>query len=364
MKEYLERLNNLIDVEHVKNSEKLQIASQNYETIPRLPIIIGSQDDMSKLRFHFTDWPLYAYGDVFRDPKKMLLDELTNVYEGALIGDDKLYIIRANLGVGIIPSMFGCQVIQDGKDYPWVRPVDSIEEIKKMIARGIPDLKDGLGMKVIEFEQYFKETLNRYDKLKKTVHIGIADNQGPFNIATLIRGQDIFLDLYSNPEVIHEFLEVITQTYIEFSLAQKRIVEEKLDVGYGFQFRFKSGLKISEDHGLSISPNMYDEFCKRYNIKVAERFGGVTVLICGQVHHVLDNILSTPDVKDLIYWSEDIEGLVKAYKKCFPRKISIQWYGSIPEGYKDRFTTGLIIKRQVKNLDEAKAVLNECQTKR
>lgn len=356
---YLERLEGLVEPGHVSESEELQRASAHYEPVDRLPLILGSVDDMSKIRFPFSDWPVFEYAEVFKDPEKMLLDELLTVYEGTLIKDDKVYVIRANYGVGIIPSLFRCEVIQRSNDLPWVKPLDSLVDIKKIIKKGVPDVNTGMVPRVNETQDFFRKKLHDYPNLRKSIRIGMADNQGSFNIAVMIRGPDLFADLYEHKELIKDFLELITQTYIEFSKSQKDKIDEEINIGYYFQYRLPGGVKISEDHALSISPFMYDEFCLPYNAQIGEKFGGLSMLVCGQAENLIKNIIETPNLKCIIRWSEDFDDLVYVYQLAKEKKICIMWYGGIPKNRRKEFSTGIILKQQVRTLEEALKIKKE-----
>jgi len=351
--QHLEKLEQLTDPKHVKKSEELQQASADYKPVNRIPLILGSVDDMSKIRFPFSDWPVFEYGEVFKDPEKMLLDELLTVYEGTLIKDDKAYVIRTNYGVGIIPSLFGCKIIQRGNDLPWVKSVNSLNDIRKIVKKGVPDTNGGMVPMVSETQDFFRSKLHNYPNLRESVRIGMADNQGPFNIAVMIRGPDLFIELYSHKELIKEFLKLITQTYIEFSKSQKGKIDEEINIGYYFQYRLPGGVKIAEDHALSISPQMYDEFCLPYNARIGEKFGGISILLCGQTKNVIKNVIETPNLKGIIYWNENFDELIYAYQLAKEKKICIMWYGGIPKNRRKEFPTGIILKQQVRSLEEA-----------
>lgn len=357
---YLGKLEQHVASKHIRECEELQRACAAYEPLDRMPLILGSVDEMSKIRFPFSDWPVFQYGEVLKDPRKMLLDELLTAYEGTLIKDDKAYVIRANYGVGIIPSLLRCEIIQKGNDLPWVKPIDSLNDIKKIIRKGVPDVNAGIVPIVNETQDFFRSKLQDYPNLSKSVHIGMADNQGPFNIAVMIRGPDFFADLYNNKKFARELLELVTQTYTEFSKSQKDKVDEEADVGYYFQYRLPGGVRISEDHALSISPQMYDEFCLPYNARIGKEFGGMCVLLCGQAKNVIKNIIETPNLKGLIYWSENFDDLIYAYQIAREKKICIMWdYGGIPKNNRNKFPTGVIVKQQVSSLEEALKVKEE-----
>ena len=52
-------------------------------------MIVSFHDKVSKSRTAVPDWPLFPYSQVVQDPAKMLLDELSELYLGALAHDSK-----------------------------------------------------------------------------------------------------------------------------------------------------------------------------------------------------------------------------------------------------------------------------------
>jgi hypothetical protein len=356
---YLERLEVLIDVEHVKRAERLQEAAWKYEDVDRLPLLVSLSDKVSKKRKGTTDWPTYPYSEIFYDKEKMLLDELSFIYEGALIGDDKMYTIRANYGIGIIPSLFGCSVSVEGENMPWVGHLESWDEVKQAIANGVPDLNGGLMRRVSETEAFFREALSPYPKLRETVHIHVCDTQGPFNIAAEVLGPRIYTDIYDEPQMLHELLEVVTETYIAVTKAEKDALEEDYVSGYHWHYRLCGGARIAEDFALSISPRAYEEFVKPYNERAFAPFQGGYILYCGQGPQVLDLILSTKGVNGILVWSERVEDLLTIYEKAKPRGVAVLWMGPLPSPLK--LDTGVILEQVVSSVEEGRALMESIQ---
>ena len=297
---------------------------------------------------------VFGYSEIYNDPEKMMLDELLPIYESAVIGDDRVNVIRANYGVGIIPSLFGFEIVQKGNDLPWVKPVGSIEEIKKIINKGLPDFNKGLALKVNETQEFYKEKLSMYPNLKKCIHIGLMDNQGPFNLAGIMLREQLYFYLYSHKDLIKEFLELLTTVYIEFSKKQKQLIGEPLTIDYYFGCLLQSGVKISEDYGLGISPDMYEEFCMPLNEKVGQVFNGFTLLVCEDLEEKrAKTLIKTKNLKGLIYWSKNIAKLEEIYNIAKEKKIYIIWYGILPKEKINLFPTGVILKHQIKSMEEA-----------
>lgn len=355
---YLARLDKLIDPQHVARADALQKDCWDYRPVDRLPVLVGSLDDMSKERHHFIeDWPLFPYGEVFRDPEKMLLDELIPVYEGALLRDDKMYTVRPNFGVGVVPALLGCEVVQEGATYPWVRHLESLDGVKAILDRGAPPLTGELMDHILAAQALFAARMSNFENLSKTVHVATCDPQGPFNIVTECLGPAAFMALYDEPDTMHAFLDLVTDTYIRLVTEQKRIVGEPPDGGYQMQYRLKGGTRICEDNGLSISPEMYREFCMPYNERALAPFCGGYILLCGAFRHQLENVLATKGVTGLTIWSEDPDDLRFAYEQASRKEIAILWYGQIPDALRDEMPTGVITKITVSSLDEGREVL-------
>ena len=85
---YLDRLESMIDLEHVEASLRLQEAAYGYQEVEHIPVIINFRDKVSKERKGQPDWPRFSYSEVFHSPECMLLDELEDIYVGALVGDE------------------------------------------------------------------------------------------------------------------------------------------------------------------------------------------------------------------------------------------------------------------------------------
>lgn len=351
---HLEKLERTVDVMHVAQSEELQKQAWDYEPVERLPLIVSFFDKVSKIRTAVPDWPLFPYAEVFHDPAKMLLDELSELYVGALVGDNKMYTIRANYGVGILPSLFGCRIELHGeRDMPWIESL-SWEEVKQAISRGVPDISGGLMERVVETEAYFREVLGPYPKLSQVVRMTVCDTQGPFNLAAEILGNRIYTDLYDHPDVVHELLDLVTETYIQAGRAQKEFLNEPLDSGYNWHFRMRGGTRIAEDYALSISPKQYEEFVVPYNERAYQAFGGGYILYCGEGRQILDGLLSTPGTTGIYLWSENAEDLLMVYPKAASRGICVLCCGPPWQFLSDEICTGLIWERVASSLEEAR----------
>ena len=97
---------------------------------------------------------------------------------------------------------------------------------------------------------------------------GYINYQGVLNNALRIRGNEIFMDMYEEPEFVHHLFTHIAETMINTSkLIQKRQRESGFDVNL---------LSVSNCTVNMISPEMYEKFILPYDLMISkeyERFG-------------------------------------------------------------------------------------------
>jgi hypothetical protein len=356
---YLERLENLVDVDHVLAAEARQSAAWEYRPVDRRTTIVTCRDDWRHVQHDWPPgWPQIPYGQAFRDPARMLVAELWRAYEGALLKDDRVYTIRPNYGLVIIPAILGCVYEQQGDEMPWTVPLPDRDAVRAMIQRGMPDLNQGLGRQVWETGVYFVETLARYPRLKRVVRVGCPDPQGPFNLASSIVGTDLFLAVIEDPDLVHQLLGFLTEVYIAFMSHHKEMTGEPQGVGYTFSYRYKGSARIVDDSAVMLSGAMYQEFCVPYNTQIAQALDGALGHFCGKGDQLFDAFASTPGVYAINFGNPEMQDLAARYEVAARYKVCLLWDGEAPQGY-DHITTGIIHKRIAKSWAEAEAMARE-----
>ncbi|MCL6629699.1 MAG: hypothetical protein K6U00_08885 [Armatimonadetes bacterium] len=327
----LELLDSLIDPHHVRCAEKLQEAAFSYEEIDRLPMINPTIVD---------GWQTFPYSEAFQDPEKMLVNELASVYMGAKLRDDRIYTIRANYGVGTMASMFGCKIVLTMNNMPWCKPL-SERELLEALDHGVPEMDAGLAKKVLDTEQFYLEKLSEYPNLREAIHVYVCDTQGPFDTAHLIMGHRIYTEIYDNPGLVHRLLDVVTETYIQFTHTQKAIIGEGNDWSYHSTARVKGGVRICEDSATNLSPASYLEFCRPYNERILNEFGG-WIHYCGRGYQIFPHVISTPGLSGINFGNPELQDLRVVYNEASVRKIGIiGWAGPFSKDDCVRIRTGV-----------------------
>lgn len=347
IEQYLDKLNEIVDPEHIAHSEVRMLSAASYEPVDRLPILVHCP---------VPGWQTYSYREAFYDMEKMLMNELAGVWVGAHVRDDRMYTIRANYGVGGIASMFGCKpVLTDDNTMPWFTPLDD-DELDRILDSGEVSIEAGLGAKVLETERFYLDVLSRYENLSKTVRVFVSDTQGPFDTAHLIMGHKIYTEIYDNPERVHRLLELVTDVYVRFTKAQKEIIGESGTTSFHSQLKVRGAVRVCDDSGINLSADCYVEFCKKYNERVLAAVGGGWVHYCGNGKQILPEVLSTRGVTGINFGNPELQDIAAVCEQAAPRRIAILgWPGksSIPEF----MVTGVIIVESAGDLESARRLV-------
>ncbi len=363
LEDLLAFLENHIDEQHASRVEKLHLDALAYRDVPCLPLT---------LVYPAEDILCHAYADAFNDPKKMLWNELiktvggTSTYNAVRLKDHFPLQVRSNHGVGIIASLFGAKSSIINDQLPWVDPL-TMDAIKKIISRGVPEIDRALGSQVLETNAFYLEKLSAYPRCSRQIRVTQPDLQGPFDIAHLLVGDDIFYGVYDYPELLHELLAIITQTYVDFVEALQPLVTDqtKSDAIYIHGAIYKGKAVIKDDTATAtLSQDMYSAFSKQFNDRILQLLGGGSLHYCGKSR---DWHLSTMDsewLKGMNYGNPELQDLHAIWSYLKERSIpNIMWGDSLrleqadvdflAEVRKLDIRTGMTLCIRARDFDEA-----------
>lgn len=282
--EFLEKNLDLSHLDRVKKKTKDFLSFKSDETVLAVftPEVVDGLEGVPVCETH-------------ESMELMLYNELAPCCIGALIKDDKLFSVRANYGVGTLASLFGAKtVFVNQNSMPWCEHFKDKDEIKRAIGGGVPSLEAGFGKKVIETYEFYAQQLSKYPAVQEGVRLYHPDLQGPLDVAHLMRGPDIFIDMYDDPDFIHDLLSVITDTYIRLMHKIKPYLNDSEDgFCYHWNTLYPGEIVLRDDTAVNISPDMYNEFVKPYDEKIIKEFGKASIHYCGQRQRWLSDMLKT-----------------------------------------------------------------------
>lgn len=350
-RECLERLELLIDEEHVRRTAELQKRTFHFEKVPRIPVMI--RYDVPE-----EEWPSYGFNEIFEDREKMLLSELKNVYTGAKLKDDRLYGIRANYGTGIIASIFGCPVHTFEKALPCATAAGDLDKIKEIVDRGVPDIHEGICGKALETVSYFREVLREYPVLERNVGSMLLDIQGTFDNASIIRGSDIFLDIVDDPELVMGLMDIIAQTIRNVVIEHRKLDGGDVHRDSG-DMEHMGGICLRNDSCINLSGEMYETYVKPYDRKLLSEFTG-SIHFCGKAHQWWERLMDIEGLKAINPYQSEFYDLKHMYPICEKNKVAIfNWTAPVKEEEAELVTTGFSRLIFTGDYESAKRLLEE-----
>jgi len=283
------------------------------------------------------EFPKININDAIGDYQLMLKHQLSEASKG-LSSKSALPAMRANYGAGILSSVLGAEIFMmpyHCDTLPNTRVIPT-EVLDHLIDAGIPDLKTGFGGKVFEMGELFREVLKNYPKLSEYCDVYHPDLQGPLDLAELLLGGELFYLMYDEPEKVHAFLKLITDTYEAFMVKWQQLFPPRGEYSTHWGgFVLKGEILLRSDSAMNISPDMYREFSVPYDTRLLARFHGGAVHFCGRGDHYLDILSRVPGLYGINLSQPEYNDMEHIFSCTLDRNIRILGYGKnhLENGY-------------------------------
>lgn len=247
-----------------------------------------------------TEFQPFSMHEIHGDMAKMMYNELIGCAAAVISDDDRLPMLRANYGVGTLPSMLGIPSYITENNMPWVKHLETTNDIKRVIERGIPEKLGGFADKVKDTYVFYRETLRNYPNCERCIKLYHPDFQGPFDAAHLIWGSDIYYALYDDADLVLSLLSLVTKTYIH---AMDEILDIANDESDGYIYHWNTlypgKILLRNDSAVNLSADMYKEFVQPFDEEIIAHYGTASIHHCGRADHLLSDLLKTKGLKGL-----------------------------------------------------------------
>lgn len=206
-------------------------------------------------------------------------------------------------------QLLGCEVIF-AKDAPPVVCAANLTE-EQVEELTVPDLATSeLWQKIEKQITYF---LDRFGYVESAINL-----MGIQNVAIDLRGQELLVDYYVDPELAHKLLDVVTWLCIKTG---KRLYEVSNVVSGGVTSIIKQVLPsvylTSNCSVTMISNQTYCDYLLKYDTMLAENFSEFGIHHCGSnMENVIEGYLKVPNLKFLeIGAGSDLQAVAEAIKR-------------------------------------------------
>jgi hypothetical protein len=237
------------------------------------------------------EWPDIHINDALDDPDTMVLHQLSMVSAALEAGSNAILNVRANYGVSIMTSQLGCEVVvmsREQGNLPTTRPLTGPDPIRAALDRGVPDVRAGQGGDVFDCGERMAQALRRHDVIDRWVMLYHPDAQGPIDNAELAWGSAIFLAFYDEPQLVHDFLDLMTEHYLTFLRAWFAAHPPRSEYSAHWGHLIKGRIMLRDDSLMNLSPQIYDEFIHSRERRCFAELGGGAIHYCGRGSHVID----------------------------------------------------------------------------
>ena len=253
--------------------------------------------------------------DTLDDYELMLARELGQISQRLATPDTALGV-RCNYGTGIMSSLFGAEIFYMAREkntLPTTRAIGGTDAVRRLCEKGVPSLTEGLGARVFEMGEIFAEVFRDYPKIQKYVQIYHPDTQGPLDIAELLWGGDMFLAMYDEPELVQDFLTLITDTYKQFLDKWFALIPNRGDLNVHLRWMHRGQIFIRDDSAMNLSPSLYEEFAFPYDNDLLNYYGGGCVHFCGRGDHYIDILTTAPLLYGINFTQPQYNDMDKLY---------------------------------------------------
>ncbi len=306
----VEELKNIYtpDTGRIETAKKRQTAVWEGRKPDALPVIAFGDltEEQEKI-------PRYNHKEAFYNSDFMLCNNVRAALTAANSGSDAVPSMRANMGTGMTLSCLGLEQEVFEDKMPWLKQHLS----KKQISRLSPD--------DIRIQGTFERALNHMRRFKEVmddaVPVFCPDTQGPFDLAHLILGDDLFLECYDDPPFVHHLLELCLALGIKTHTWAKEVSGEPRDRLYhgNYLYAENMGIRICEDTTVLLNAEQIETFALPYTKRLAAHFGGAWVHYCGRNDHLAKAVLGLPEVRGINY------GHIPGHVHELPFERDMEW---------------------------------------
>lgn len=261
-----------------------------------------------------------SYAARFHDPQAMWANEMAKAREVLDWPTDGIPTIRPNLGVVFVPAIAGQAFDIEEGSMPWPGAPLTREAILRA-----GDL-DPETCDLIRLAREFYQIHQASGETEVAAYL--PDTQGVFDIAHLLRGDDIFMDL-ADPderEWIDGIMAVCQKLYEEATRLMKDAAgEENATMMHGHStpqglYFSTAGARIAEDTATLLSPGMIADIIVPSVEKCIQAFDGIFLHYCGRHEDLFKQLVALPGIKavdlgnpemyaldDLMSWCADTD---------------------------------------------------------
>ncbi|HQL64576.1 MAG TPA: hypothetical protein P5065_07530 [Candidatus Ratteibacteria bacterium] len=223
--------------------------------------------------------------DFDKDPlllPKLLCDRDEKLYRYRTdYPDDSIPVLPLRYGSGIFAGMITGS-IKFGANTSWIEPIGkTIDETIDFPWKKQNKFVD-IALKGLEYS---------IKRLNNKCYVYLSGYSSPLELAFILRGSEIFTDIYINPEKLHILINRCDKALKwAYELIKTNIKNENYGTIAGYLWMEKGLEFLSDDAAGLLSPRHYKEFGVPYTDKVFQRHSGGFLHLHTQAYHQMEAV--------------------------------------------------------------------------
>lgn len=363
LRELLGLIEQRIDLDHCRVVDQRYRAALSWQACDRPPVVVQPPFGQTlALPAPFDRFAHYGYREAYADPAKMLQNMLlSRIVPGLLLKDDSPLAIRADHGTVQIATLLGGSSEAIGDDYPWVRPLGSIEAIEELADRDSAklDLRKGVLELTLRTMRFYRDALTSHPKCFQAIQVSLPDLQGPIDTAEQLWGSSLFeAGVYDRPDLLDGLLRLVVNTMLQAIEHLRPLSVDRLAPLATAQHGYciPGNLLIRDDTSIMFSAPMYEQIIRPHDARLLEAVGGGSIHFCGNGLHLVGRMLQIPHLRGLDFGEADQMDFASIYSMCRERRVALTNFIASRHNVRQamrRYPTGVVFVCEATNLSEA-----------
>ena len=247
----------------------------------------------------------YDLVEQHQDVHKLLAESLLAVEPHLDLIDDGIPTVRSDLGTTLLPSGLGLDIVVQPEQHPWLQGHLTPDQIRQL-----PDPLDIHHIKhneILLAEQFYHLLLQgqQAHTISSDIFPYVPDTQGIFDLSHLLVGNDLFLLLQDDPDLVDHLQKKSLELFLAGTWFFKHLLGETASSmvhGHGMHSGVwfpDTGARMSEDSCTLISGRMIKKFCLPYIKKGIAPFGRGFMHYCGKHSAFLQMVCEMEEISTL-----------------------------------------------------------------
>lgn len=233
----------------------------------------------------------FSYG--CNNMKTSLENQLGALTSSMMYKGDVPNFLEPWYGIGTIASAYGLDYIWNEGQAPALKaPFCNLDDVLDYSYSNVAATK--IGRHTLDMIEFFME------KTRGQLPISLTDTQSPLNIVTHLVSLDKFFEsVLVEPDKVLRLFDILADLSIDFNEEQVKRIDSALVLpGHGFaSSKGWSGLGMSDDNVLMISPEQYLDLAVPSAEKICRSFGGPVFHSCGNWSMWLETVMKIKDIQ-------------------------------------------------------------------